>query len=58
MRSVSSVRTTEAVAEALAERFACQTFVVPEVLVRLMCGWDTTPEDIDAVVDAVMQTDH
>jgi len=44
------VRVPPAVASALAEQFWCQTFVVPERLVRLMCSWDTTNDDLDRVI--------
>jgi threonine aldolase len=43
------LRAPQAVGEALAQRFGCQTFVVPEPLVRLMCSWDTTAADVAAV---------
>jgi threonine aldolase len=42
-----------AVGAALAEGFGCQTFVVPERVVRVMCSWDTTSDDVCAVVDVV-----
>jgi threonine aldolase len=47
------VHVPPAVATVLADQFWCQTFVVPERLVRLMCSWDTTDDDLDRVVDAV-----
>jgi threonine aldolase len=37
----------------LAERFGCQRFTVPVPAVRLVCSWDTTQDDVDAVLAAV-----
>jgi threonine aldolase len=49
------LRAPEPVGAALAERFGCQTFVVPEPLVRLMCSWDTSASDVAAAYDVVRQ---
>jgi threonine aldolase len=43
------LRAPQAVCAALGERFGCQTFLVPQPLVRLMCSWDTTTSDVAAV---------
>jgi threonine aldolase len=42
-----------AVEAMLGERYAAQTFTVPRRAVRLMCGWDTSDADVDALVAAV-----
>ena len=43
----------DVVAAALARDFACQTFVVPDRTVRLMCSWDTNAGDLLAVRDCI-----
>jgi threonine aldolase len=40
-------------ANVLTERFGCQPFMTPRQVLRIMCAWDTTDDDVTALLDAV-----